>query len=128
LVVSDLTGQARAIDNGKPALGAFATPDLVPSQAYARETLAITPAMKADVSRVVQVETTGKQMVQIEGEIAPQEPIGLYPGNGNQVFYDYPAGSVRTEYVKPLGQTQPLPFQNVSVPKKVNPAPEVILP
>lgn len=87
LVVSESTGQAKAIDAGKPALGAFATPDPVPSQAYARETLAITPNMKADVSRVVKIETTGKPVVQIEGKIAPQEPLNLYSGNGNQVFF-----------------------------------------
>jgi hypothetical protein len=53
LVVSDSTGQAKAIDAGKPALGSFAPPDPVPSQVFARETLAITPNNKAEVSRVV---------------------------------------------------------------------------
>jgi hypothetical protein len=120
LVVSDSTGQAKAIDAGKPSLGAFATPDPIPSQIFARETLAITPNMKPDVSRVVQVATTGKPMAQIEGKIAPQEPVGLYPGNGNQVFFDYPSGSVRTEYVKPLGPTQALPAQNVTITKKTS--------
>jgi filamentous hemagglutinin len=128
LVVSDSTGQAKAIDAGKPALGAFATPDPVPSQVYARETLAITSSMKMDVSRVVQVETSGKTMVQIEGKVAPQEPIRLYPGNGNQVFFDYPQGSVRTDYVKPLDPTQVLPAQNATIPTKTSAAPAAVLP
>jgi filamentous hemagglutinin len=124
MVVS--AGQAQALDTGKPAVGAFATPDLIPSQSYARETLAITPNMKQDVSNVVQLVTTGKPTVQIQGKVAPQEPVGVYPGNGNQVFYDYPAGSVRTDYVKPLGPTQPLPvstgvIQQVLAP--VSPSP-----
>jgi filamentous hemagglutinin len=121
MVVSDTTGQAQALDAGKPAIGAFATPDPIPSQIYARETLAITPSMKPDVSKVVQLETTGKPVVQIQGKVAPQEPIGTYPGNGNQVFYDYPSGSIRTEYVKPLGPTQSLPAHHGVVQKIVAP-------
>jgi hypothetical protein len=53
-------------------------------------------------------------MVQIEGKIAPQEPVGLYPGNGNQAFFDYPQGSVRTAYVKPVGPTQALADQSTT--------------
>lgn len=115
MVVSDL-GQAQAIDAGKPAFGNFATPDEVLSQAYARDKLAITPAMKPDVSKVVPIETTGKPMVQVEGKIAPQNPIGLHSGNENQIFFDYPAGSNRLEYVSPTGPTQSLPALNTYVP------------
>lgn len=111
MVVSD--GQGKALDAGKPAIGSFATPDLVPDQAYARGTLAITPSMKLDVSRVVAVETTGKAMVQIEGKVAPQAPASIYFGDGNQLFFDYPAGSVPTDYVKPLGPTTPLPVLRI---------------
>ncbi|CAE6856709.1 hypothetical protein R69658_07423 [Paraburkholderia aspalathi] len=103
------SGQASAIAAGKPALGAFSTPDLVPNQQYVRDTLAVTPAMKPDVSMVQPVQTTGKPMVTVEGKIAPQAPASQFPGGGNQTFYDYPAGSARTDYVSPVGPAQSLP-------------------
>jgi len=102
-------GQAAAIANGKPALGGFSTPDLVPNQGYVRSNLAITADMKPDVSMVQPVQTTGKPMVIVEGKIAPQAPVSQYPGNGNQNFYDYPVGGSRTDYVQPVGPAQPLP-------------------
>jgi hypothetical protein len=116
MLVSD-TGQAQAIDAGKPAFGGFSTPDLVPSQTYARDTLAITPAMKPDVSKFVPIETTGRPIVLIEGKIAPQEPVAIHSGNGNQIFYDYPAGSNRGEYLRSTGPTQSLPMQSIVMPK-----------
>lgn len=106
------SGQAEAIANGKPAVGAFSTPDAVPSQAYVRGNLAITPAMKPDVSMVQPVQTTGKPLVTVEGGIAPQVPSSQYPGGGNQTFYDYPTGGARTDYVKPVGPAKPIPFGN----------------
>jgi filamentous hemagglutinin len=106
------SGQAEAIANGKPAVGAFSTPDSVPDQAYVRGSLAVTPAMKPDVSMVQPVQTTGKPLVTVEGAIAPQVPISQYPGGGNQTFYDYPAGGTRTDYVKPVGPATPLPTGN----------------
>ncbi|SDI70645.1 filamentous hemagglutinin [Paraburkholderia steynii] len=102
-------GQASAIAAGKPAVGAFSTPDVVPNQQYVRDTLAVTPAMKPDVSMVQPVQTTGKPMVTVEGQIAPQTPANQFPGGGNQTFYDYPAGGTRTDYVRPVGPAQPLP-------------------
>lgn len=114
MVVSE--EQAQVLANNKPAVGAFSTPDAVPSQIYVRERLAITSDMKPDVSKVIPVETTGKPMVQIEGKIAPQEPAGQYPGGGNQTFYDYPVRSTRTDYVKPTGPAQTLPESGGSTP------------
>jgi hypothetical protein len=124
MIVSD--GQGKALDAGKPAIGGFATPDLVPDQAYARGPLAITPSMKLDVSRFVSVETTGKAMVQIEGKVAPQAPVSIHVGDGNQFFFDYPAGSIPTDYVKPLGPTMPLPV--VRVPKASTSFPSIVEP
>ncbi|MBU9581097.1 hypothetical protein KTE26_21930, partial [Ralstonia mannitolilytica] len=106
------SGQAAAIADGKPALGAFSTPDLVPNQAYVRSNLAVTPSMKPDVSMLQPVQTTGKPMVTVEGGIAPQVPVSQYPGGGNQTFYDFPVGGVRSDYVKPVGPAIPIPPGN----------------
>ena len=102
-------GQAAALIKDKPALGQFATPDEVLNQGVARGPLAITPNMKEDVSNVVPVTTTGRPMVIIKGKVAPQVPATLYPGDGNQIYYDYPAGANRLDYVIPTGPAIPLP-------------------
>jgi Hemagglutinin repeat len=103
-------GQVQAIADGKPAVGAFSTPDSVTSVADVRTNLAVTDTMKPGTDLLIQpVATTGKPMVIVEGQIGPQEPSTQYPGGGNQTFYDYPAGATRTDYVKPVGNAQPLP-------------------
>ena len=52
MVVSE--GQAQALMAGKPAFGGWATPDAIPSQAFARNDLAILSEFKPDVSFVAQ--------------------------------------------------------------------------
>jgi filamentous hemagglutinin len=101
--------QAAAIGAGKPAIGAFSTPDPVADQLYARSKLAITPSMKGDVSMVQPVKATGKPMVTVQGKIAPQAPVSQHPGGGQQNFYDYPGNSIRTDYIKPVEPAKPLP-------------------
>ena len=108
MVVS--AGQAEAIAAGKPAFGAFATTDPIPSQQFARESLAITPDMKPDVSMVQPVVTGNRSVVTLEGKIAPQNPAAQYPGGGNQIFYDYPADVPRSVVLKPAGEAQQLPL------------------
>ena len=56
-------GQADAIRRGAPAFGGWATPDSVPNQVFARNRLAILPEFKADVSCLIEVETTAPQTV-----------------------------------------------------------------
>lgn len=68
-------GQAEALVRGKPAFGAFGTPDPVPSQAYARDKLVILERFKEDVSHVVTLETTAPQKV-YSGITGPLEDFG----------------------------------------------------
>ncbi|SDY89841.1 hypothetical protein SAMN04515617_12820 [Collimonas sp. OK242] len=70
--------------------------------------MAITSDMKLDVSMVQPIQTTATPLVTVERKIAPQTPAIQYPGGGNQTFYDYPTGSVKTDYVQPAGVAQPL--------------------
>jgi hypothetical protein len=71
--------------------------------------------MKVDVENVVRVQTI-KPLVVIEGKIAPQQPINLYPGNGNQTFYDYPNPRARDLNLKALGPTELLPLTHTPPP------------
>jgi len=81
MVVSE--GQAMALMEGKPAFGGWASPTEIPSQAYARESLAILPEFKADVSYVVTVETTAPQTIN-KGFAGP---LGSASGEGAQVEF-----------------------------------------
>jgi hypothetical protein len=96
MVVSE--GQAQALMAGKPAFGGWATPDAIPSQAFARNNLAILPDFKPDVSFVVQVETTAPQTLN-QGIVGS---LGEYAGGANQVEF------LGTRNLKLVGQPQPL--------------------
>jgi hypothetical protein len=97
MVVSE--GQAQALLAGKPAFGAWATPDAIPSQAFARNDLAILSDFKPDVSFVAQVETTAPQTLN-SGLVGP---LGDYTGGANQVEL------LGARNLKLVGQPQPLP-------------------
>jgi hypothetical protein len=97
MVVSE--GQAQALMAGKPAFGGWATPDAIPSQAFARNDLAILSEFKPDVSFVAQVETTAPQTVN-RGLVGP---LGDYAGGANQVEF------VGGRNLKLVGQPQSLP-------------------
>jgi hypothetical protein len=91
--------QAANIRRGIPDFGKWATTDSVPSQVFARDGLAIIPAFKADVSFVVQVETTNSQIIS-RGFAGP---VGGASGTGAQVqFVEY--GQLRA-----IGSPQALP-------------------
>ncbi|WP_296254333.1 MULTISPECIES: PAAR domain-containing protein [unclassified Pseudomonas] len=94
-------GQAEAIVRGKPAFGGFASPDPIPSQAYARDKLVILEEFKSDVSRVITVETTAPQKVYkgITG------PLGEYNGGVRQVQF------VDGKNVKLVGTPRVLPLE-----------------
>jgi hypothetical protein len=78
--------QAQALENGLSKFGMWATPDAVPSQSFARNTLAISSDFKSDVSYVVRVETTEAQIVS-RGFAGP---VGGAQGTGSQVqFAEY---------------------------------------
>ena len=64
-------------------LGGWATLDNVPSQAYVRNQLAITPDMKSNVGYVVELEVTRPIPAQI-GVVGPQ---GGSSGGGNQLHF-----------------------------------------
>lgn len=81
MVVSE--GQADALMRGKPAFRAWVTPDDVTSQTFARDSLAILPQFKPDVSYVVTVEVTEPQLVNV-GTVGPMENL---PGGANQVEF-----------------------------------------
>lgn len=108
MIVSGGNGQASVIDSGGGWFGAFATPDVVASQQEARSALAITENMKPDVKRIVTIETTGKPVVVLDGQIGPQEPVIEYPGGKNQRFFDFHERENRLDYIKPINPTQPL--------------------
>jgi len=92
---------AALIKEGVPRFGMWATPDPVPSQAFARDTLAITSGFKDDVSYVIVVETTGPQIVS-RGFAGPIQSAGA-SGTGSQVqFLEH--GRLRV-----IGSPQPLP-------------------
>lgn len=97
MVVSE--GQAQALMAGKPAFGAWATPDAVTSQAFARNNLAILPEFKPDVSMVVQVETTASQSLN-RGLVGA---LRDYAGGANQVEF------LGARNLRMVGQPQPLP-------------------
>jgi hypothetical protein len=90
--------QADALNNGGSWFGAWATPDAVTSQAYARDNLSILPEFKSDVSFVVTVETTAPQTVN-KGFAGPLDGT---TGGGAQVEF------VGTKNLKVVGQAQPL--------------------
>ena len=100
MVVSE--GQAAALMRGEPAFGGWGTPDLVPSQAYARNGLVIIPEFKPDVSRLVTVETTAPQLV----NYGYTGRIGIYPGGRPQVQF------LGDRNLKLVGQPQLLPLGN----------------
>lgn len=81
MVVSD--GQGKALMKGSPKFGRFATSEVVPSQAYAREKLVILEEFKSDVTQVVTVETTVDQVIRrgITG------PLQNYGGGAQQVEF-----------------------------------------
>jgi hypothetical protein len=68
------------------AFGGWATFDNVPSQAYARNDLAITSPMKPDASYVIQVEVTKPANAQI-GVVGEQPGAA---GGGNQLHFNFP--------------------------------------
>jgi hypothetical protein len=76
--------QAQALENGISKFGMWATPDAVPSQAFARNTLAISSDFKSDVSYVVLVETTDAQIVS-RGFAGP---VSGAQGTGAQVQFN----------------------------------------
>lgn len=98
MVVSE--GQAQALMRGQPVFGGFATPDAVPSQAFARNNLAILEEFKTDVSCVVTVETTAPQTFN-SGWVGP---LGKYAGGAQQVEFLGPKN------LKLIGQPNVLPL------------------
>ena len=80
-------GQADAIRRGAPAFGGWATPDSVPDQVFARNRLAILPEFKADVSCLIEVETTAPQTVNRGMVGALKTSSGEYAGGANQVEF-----------------------------------------
>jgi hypothetical protein len=97
MVVSE--AQAQALAQGEPWFGGWATPDAVPSQAFARNNLAILPEFKSDVSYVVTVETTAPQTV----NAGFAGPLGNAIGGASQVEF------VGQRNLQIVGQLQPLP-------------------
>lgn len=81
MVVSE--EQAQALMEGKTWFGGWATPNKVPSQAFARNNLSILPEFKPDVSYVVTVETTAPQA--INSGVAG--PLGSFSGGEAQVQF-----------------------------------------
>lgn len=75
--------QARAVMRGKKAFGAFASPDKVPDQGFARNKLVILEKFKQHVSRVIVVETTAPQMI-LRGSTGP---LGAYEGGAAQMQF-----------------------------------------
>lgn len=97
MVVSE--GQAQALMDGKPAFGAWATPSAIPSQAFARNQLAILPEFKPDVSYMVTVETTAAQTVN-SGITGAMDNL---PGGASQVQF------LGGKALKLVGSPVPLP-------------------
>ena len=81
MVVSE--AQAQALIEGKSRFGGWATPDVIPDQAFARNNLSILPEFKPDVSFVVRVETTAPQML----NSGFAGPLGGYNGTAAQVEF-----------------------------------------
>jgi YD repeat-containing protein len=92
-------GQAQALMAGEPAFGAWATPDVVPSQMFARNELAILAEFKPNVSYVAVVETTAPQTLN-RGIVGSQFP---FEGGGNQVEF------LGRRNLRLVGQPQLLP-------------------
>ncbi len=80
-------GQAALLEKGRAAFGGWATTDAVPDQVFARNKLAILPEFKADVSMLVQAETTAPQTVNrgLVGHLTAAS--GDYAGGANQVEF-----------------------------------------
>lgn len=76
-------GQAGLLENGESRFGGWATSDAVPDQAFARNNLAILTEFKADVSMIVQVETTAPQTLN-RGIVGP---LGSASGGASQVEF-----------------------------------------
>jgi hypothetical protein len=96
-------GQADLIREGKKAFGGWATPDSVPNQVFARNRLAIMPEFKADVSCLIEVETTSPQTVNRGIVGAMKTSSGEYAGGANQVEF------VGERNLKFAGGSQSLP-------------------
>lgn len=97
MVVSE--AQAQALAQGESWFGGWATPDAVPSQAFARNDLSILPDFKPDVSYVVTVETTALQTV----NAGFAGPLGDTSGGASQVEF------VGQRNLQLVSQPQPLP-------------------
>jgi hypothetical protein len=95
--------QLSNIQKGNPWFGGWATPDKIPSQAFARNRLAILPDFKADVSYVIEVETTAPQTVNRGIVGAMKTSSGEYAGGANQVEF------VGERNLKFAGGSQSLP-------------------
>ena len=93
------TRQAERILRNEADFGGWATTNPIPSQAFARNNLAILPEFKADVSFVVQIETTAPQMVN-RGFAGP---MGSAQGTCSQVEF------LGQRSLRIVGQPQPLP-------------------
>jgi hypothetical protein len=72
------------VKDGVPPFGMWATTDAVSSQAFARNTLAITSEMKSDVSYLIRVETTEAQIIS-KGFAGA---VGTAKGTGSQVQFE----------------------------------------
>lgn len=98
----------RSIEKGETgrAFGSWATFDNVPSQAYARNQLAITPEFKQNVGYVVEVEITRPIQAQI-GVVGSQG--GTAGGGGNQLNFLMPRDdrSAVFKYVQGSGRVLP---------------------
>jgi len=99
MVVSE--GQAQALMEGKPAFGGFATPENIPSQAFARDKLVILEEFKPDVSYAITVETTAVQKL----NSGFTGPLGSYRGGVRQVEF------LDQRSLKMIGQPKPLPWE-----------------
>ena len=97
-------GQAQALMAGRPKFGGWATTDGIPSQAFARDDLAIIPSFKDDVSFAVRVETTAEQTIN-RGLVGPLEGAS---GGANQVEF------VGSRNLKLVGDPQALPVGGTS--------------
>ncbi|MFM2483469.1 RHS repeat domain-containing protein [Celerinatantimonas sp. YJH-8] len=99
MVVSE--GQAKALTNGVPAFGGFATPEVILSQAFARDKLVILDEFKSDVSRVITVETTEAQRL----NSGFTGPLGQYSGGVRQVEF------IGERALKMIGEPRTLPLE-----------------
>jgi hypothetical protein len=82
VVDAETLAKIKAGDTGR-AFGGWATFDDVPSQAYARDQLAITPSMKGDVGYVVELKIKQPINAQV-GVVGAQDGAA---GGGNQLHF-----------------------------------------